>query len=92
VLKERGVAAILEFSNPTVFPVKQLYGFYFRRLLPVAGKWISKDSRAYTYLPESVGAFPDGHNFIKILEECGYSNISSHRLLFGIASIYIAEK
>ena len=92
VLNNGGQAAILEFSKPTVFPVKQLYGFYFLHLLPTLGKWISKDKHAYTYLPESVNAFPDGNDFIDILKECGYSNAVAHKLMFGVATIYIAEK
>jgi len=59
VLKPGGMIAILEFSKPKNFPIKQLYNFYFKRITPLAGKIFSKDSSAYTYLPESVQAFPD---------------------------------
>lgn len=92
VLKPNYAVAILEFSKPRVFPMKQLYNFYFKAILPSIGKLISKDHRAYTYLPESVKAFPEGETFISILNEVGYKNIKEYRLTFGIATIYMAEK
>ncbi|MCB0481267.1 MAG: bifunctional demethylmenaquinone methyltransferase/2-methoxy-6-polyprenyl-1,4-benzoquinol methylase UbiE [Flavobacteriales bacterium] len=84
--------AIIEFSKPQHFPIKQLYNLYFKSILPGLGKMISKDPRAYTYLPESVDAFPYGKNFIQIMEKIGYKNCKIVPLTFGIASIYLAEK
>ncbi|MEQ9187518.1 MAG: bifunctional demethylmenaquinone methyltransferase/2-methoxy-6-polyprenyl-1,4-benzoquinol methylase UbiE [Cryomorphaceae bacterium] len=92
VLKKGYPVAILEFSKPRKFPMKQVYNAYFKYILPSIGKLISKDSRAYTYLPASVNAFPEGEAFLRILEDVGYSNIREHRLTFGIATIYLAEK
>jgi demethylmenaquinone methyltransferase/2-methoxy-6-polyprenyl-1,4-benzoquinol methylase len=92
VLKPNGTAIILEFSKPTSFPIKQLYNFYFNSMLPGIGKIVSKDSSAYTYLPESVEAFPDGEQFVQILNKVGYQHIEEIRLMFGIASIYKARK
>ena len=92
VLKPNGNAIILEFSKPKTFPIKQLYNFYFNKILPGIGNLVSKDSNAYTYLPESVNAFPDGEEFIKILTNIGYQNPKSITLMFGIASIYKATK
>jgi demethylmenaquinone methyltransferase/2-methoxy-6-polyprenyl-1,4-benzoquinol methylase len=92
VLKPGGVCAVLEFSKPKNFPIKNLYNFYFKRILPAIGKKISKDSAAYTYLPESVDAFPDGVNFTNILNKLGYINTKIYPVTFGIASIYLAEK
>ena len=92
VLKPNGTAIILEFSKPKAFPIKQIYNFYFNAMLPGIGKLVSKDNAAYTYLPESVDAFPDGKDFTKILSEIGYQNITETRLMFGIASIYKANK
>ncbi len=92
VLRPGGKLYILEFSQPTVFPFKQLYQFYFRYILPLVGKIVSKDNAAYTYLPESVGAFPYGKKLNKIIESCGYNKAKDHSLTMGIASIYIAEK
>lgn len=92
VLKPGYPAVILEFSQPRDFPWKQLCAFYYRTVLPTVGKSISKDSRAYTYLPESVKAFPEGQDFVNILKEVGFSKVEEHRLTFGIATIYVAEK
>tara|TARA_B100000809_G_scaffold126357_1_gene124579 strand:+ start:7386 stop:8108 length:723 start_codon:yes stop_codon:yes gene_type:complete len=92
VLKPGGTSIILEFSKPTAFPVKQLYNFYFNYMLPGIGKLVSKDGSAYTYLPESVDAFPDGNKFVSILAKVGYKDIKEIRLMFGIASIYKSNK
>lgn len=92
VLKPGGVLIILEFSKPQTFPVKQLYGFYFKFILPFLGKLISSDNAAYSYLPESVQAFPDGKRFVGILLKCGFNKASIHPVSFGIATIYKAEK
>jgi demethylmenaquinone methyltransferase/2-methoxy-6-polyprenyl-1,4-benzoquinol methylase len=92
VLKTGKPLVILEFSKPRVFPMKQIYNLYFKAILPMVGKLISKDSRAYTYLPESVQAFPEGEAFVGILKSVGFDKIKAHRLTFGIASIYVAEK
>ncbi len=92
VLKPGGMVAVLEFSRPRKFPVKQLYNFYFLRVLPLIGKLFSKDSRAYTYLPESVNAFPDGEAFMERMKKAGFSNVTWQPLTFGIASIYTGTK
>lgn len=92
VLKPKGKVYVLEFSTPTSFPFKQLYNFYFRYILPVIGKRISKDSSAYTYLPESVKAFPDGKKFLGVLDSLGYKSPTWKPLTLGICSIYTAEK
>jgi demethylmenaquinone methyltransferase/2-methoxy-6-polyprenyl-1,4-benzoquinol methylase len=92
VLTRGGKVFILEFSKPGKFPVKQLYFFYFRYILPVLGRIISGDKAAYTYLPESVGKFPDGKKFIEILDKVGFKNTKMTPLTFGIATIYEGEK
>lgn len=92
VLKPGGKAVVLEFSKPKVFPVKQLYKFYFNYITPSIGKLFSKDSRAYTYLPESVAAFPDGENFIAVMHKAGFKYTKSRPLAFGICSIYTGVK
>ncbi|MCB2376743.1 bifunctional demethylmenaquinone methyltransferase/2-methoxy-6-polyprenyl-1,4-benzoquinol methylase UbiE [Hymenobacter sp. BT635] len=92
VLRPGGKVVILEFSKPTAFPMKQAYNFYFRHILPVFGKLISKDRAAYTYLPESVQAFPDGQHFMAILTQVGFKNPTWQPLTFGISSIYTAQK
>lgn len=92
VLKQGGKAVILEFSKPKVFPIKQLYNFYFNYITPGIGKIFSKDARAYTYLPESVAAFPDGKNFISLMDKVGFKNTKCRPLAFGICSIYTGVK
>lgn len=92
VIKPGGVFFVLEFSKPVAFPFKQLYMFYFKRILPFIGKIISKDDFAYTYLPESVQEFPDGDNFLGFLDKAGFEKNECYRQTFGIASIYKAHK
>ena len=92
VLKSSGTLVVLEFSQPTKFPMKQLYGFYSSYILPLIGKLVSKDNSAYTYLPESVAAFPFGDDFKNILQKIGYNNVSYKALTFGIATVYSAKK
>jgi demethylmenaquinone methyltransferase/2-methoxy-6-polyprenyl-1,4-benzoquinol methylase len=92
VLRPGGVIAIIEFSKPKQFPIKQLFGFYFKWIMPTIGNWLSKDSRAYTYLPESVDAFPEGQAFKSILSKIGFSKVQIISLSGGIASIYFATK
>lgn len=92
VLKPGGKVFILEFSKPNNWLIQKLYYFYFCNVLPFIGKLVSKDARAYTYLPESVRIFPDGKKFVELLQYAGYKNIECIPLTFGISTIYIAEK
>lgn len=92
VLKPGGRLVVLEFSKPTGFPMKQLYNFYFKNILPLVGKLISKDQSAYTYLPESVQEFPDGQAFLQVLQRAGYTETRCKALTFGISSIYTGKK
>jgi demethylmenaquinone methyltransferase/2-methoxy-6-polyprenyl-1,4-benzoquinol methylase len=92
VLKPGGKIVILEFSKPRAFPVKQAYNFYSNQVLPFFGKVFSKDNCAYTYLPESVAAFPDGEDFIKLMDKVGFKKSKDIRLTFGISAIYTGVK
>jgi demethylmenaquinone methyltransferase/2-methoxy-6-polyprenyl-1,4-benzoquinol methylase len=92
VLKPQGKIVILEFSKPKAFPVKQGYSFYFKYVTPFFGRLFSKDKQAYTYLPESVAAFPDGEDFIKLMDKVGYKNTKHRPLTFGISAIYTGIK
>lgn len=92
VLKPGGVTCVLEFSQPRNFPMKQLYHFYSFRILPFWGRFFSKDKTAYSYLPESVQAFPDGSDFMAIMRNAGFKNTREYRLTFGIATIYLGDK
>lgn len=92
VLRPGGRIVILEFSKPGLFPFKQFYNGYFKYVLPFIGRLTSRDVRAYTYLFESVQAFPEGNQFLNILSKTGYQNPQCERLTLGICSIYTAVK
>ncbi len=92
VIRPGGKAIILEFSKPKMFPIKQAFGFYSKYFIPFFGKRISKDEKAYAYLPESVAAFPEGKDFEDVLEKLKYKNIKSIPVSGGIATIYIGTK
>jgi demethylmenaquinone methyltransferase/2-methoxy-6-polyprenyl-1,4-benzoquinol methylase len=92
VLKPGGKLVILEFSRPRIFPVKQLYDFYFRYFCPWWGKVVSKDNSAYKYLYDSVSAFPEGEQFLSIANQSGFKQLKAQRLTFGIVSLYTATK
>jgi demethylmenaquinone methyltransferase/2-methoxy-6-polyprenyl-1,4-benzoquinol methylase len=92
VIRPGGRLVILEFSKPSAFPFRQLYFFYFRRILPFLGRVISGDRAAYTYLPETVMQFPEGDDFLTILRELDIQRPKEKRLTFGIATVYTGEK
>jgi demethylmenaquinone methyltransferase/2-methoxy-6-polyprenyl-1,4-benzoquinol methylase len=91
VLRPGGRMIILEFSTPQSALFRQLYYFYFRRLLPIVGGLFSRYN-AYKYLPDSVLEFPSQEEFSRMLAEAGFRNIHLHELTFGIATIYVGEK
>lgn len=92
VIRPGGKAVILELSNPTAFPIKQLFHFYFHKFTPAMGKLISKDNRAYKYLPESVAQFPDGKRFAEITSKVGFKETKVRPQTFGFCTIYEAIK
>lgn len=92
VIKPGGHILVLEFSKPATFPVKQAYWFYFKYILPNIGRLFSGSKNAYTYLPQSVAAFPEGKAFIAHLTNNGFKQAKAYPLTFGICSLYIAEK
>lgn len=91
VLRPGGRMVVLEFSTPRSQLFRQLYYFYFRRLLPVVGGLFSRYN-AYKYLPDSVLEFPSQEEFSRMLADVGFRNIHLHELTFGIATIYVGEK
>ena len=91
-LKEHGIVAILEPSEPNRFPLKQFYNLYFHHILPFIGGIISKDKNAYNYLPDSVSAFPVGNKFLTELEKVGFKECKHIPITFGVVSLYIAIK
>lgn len=92
VLKPGKAAMILEPSFPTRFPMKQLFQFHFKVLTPLIGRFISGDTAAYNYLPESVRVFPNGDEFCEICMEVGFSKAEYYPQTFGICSMYKLEK
>jgi demethylmenaquinone methyltransferase/2-methoxy-6-polyprenyl-1,4-benzoquinol methylase len=92
VLKPDGQFIILEFSKVKVFPLKQLYHFYFRYITPFVGRIFSKSNQAYTYLPNSVAVFPEGEEMCVILQNVGFKQPLCKHVSFGIASIYQSKK
>ena len=92
ILRPGGRMMILEFSHPSATPWKQLYHFYSKRIIPLTGRLISGHREAYSYLPDSVAAFPSGREFMAVLDRIGMKNTSCIPLTFGISTIYLAEK
>ena len=91
VVKEEKSVYILEFSKVEGF-LGPFYMFYFKNILPHIGKLVSKDNRAYTYLPDSVNAFPYGEKMKNILLNTGFKKVEYKKLSLGIATIYKATK
>lgn len=92
VLKPKGELVILEFSRPQNTFIRWIYDIYFRYILPLIGKLFSKNSSAYTYLPESVIQFPYGQKFATKMTDVGFKDVTYHSLTFGIAMIYRGVK
>lgn len=92
VLRPGGKLHVLEFSKPRRAPFKQLFRFYFHHVLPFVGRLVSRDRSAYTYLPESVEAFPEGPAFVGILTRCGFHDARADALTGGVATLYAARK
>ena len=92
VIRPGGKIVVLEFSRPRHFPFRQIYFMYFKSILPFIGRVISGSKEAYRYLPDTVMAFPQGAEFVSILQRIGFSNCREERLTFGIATIYTGVK
>jgi demethylmenaquinone methyltransferase/2-methoxy-6-polyprenyl-1,4-benzoquinol methylase len=92
VLRPGGAVMILEFSQPRNPLMNGLYTFYSTRITPWFGRKISKDPQAYTYLHESIAAFPSGQDFLKILESCGFRQAAAKPMTFGVVSVYTGIK
>ena len=91
VVKDNKSVYILEFSKVEGV-MGPLYMFYFKNILPAIGRLVSKDNRAYTYLPDSVNAFPFGEKMRQILLDTGFKKVEYKKLSLGIATIYKATK
>lgn len=92
VIRTGGKIVVLEFSKPRSFPFRQMYFFYFKNILPLIGRMISKDKEAYQYLPDTVMNFPEGNDFLTRLQRAGFSEVRERRVTFGIATIYSGIK
>lgn len=92
VLKPGGTCMVVEFSKPKNYFFKQAYWFYSTKILPLIGKLVSKDDSAYSYLPESVKAFPDGEDFLEVYKAAGFKETKAIQLTFGICSVYLGKK
>lgn len=91
VLKPGGHVAILELCTPRNFPMRQLFWLYSHVVMPLVGKLVSKDARAYSYLPATMEAFPQGEVMKGIMEKAGFKNVSFKRFTFGLSTMYLAE-
>ena len=92
VLQPGGNLVILETAVPTNFPMKQFYGFYTQKVLPILGSLFSKDKAAYRYLSDSAAAFPFGKVFNNILLKNGFIEVKDFPQTLGVTSIYCAKK
>ena len=92
VLDNGGKLVILELSEPEWFPMKQLYALYSKVVIPTLGKLLSKDRCAYTYLPQSIKAFPQGEFMKDIILKAGFKEAGFKRLTLGICTLYTATK
>lgn len=92
VLKPGGVICIIELAEPTGALTRPLYRFYSRQLIPRVGKLVSGDSRAYTYLPESISAAPQRDRLTKMLADAGLHDCIWHQMTFGAVCYYLGSK
>lgn len=92
VLKPHGKLAILEFSTPVIPGFRQLFNFYFTRILPRIGGAVSGSRGAYEYLPNSVSRFPDQKNLARMMTEVGFDSVEYQNLTGGIAALHSGAK
>jgi demethylmenaquinone methyltransferase/2-methoxy-6-polyprenyl-1,4-benzoquinol methylase len=92
VLRPGGRLVILEFTTPARQPLRGLYLLYFRRLLPLIGRAVSKHRNAYTYLPASVLEFPSPSELAALLEKSGFTTVEWETLTGGIVAIHVARR
>ena len=92
VLKKGGHLSVVELTTPVLFPMKQLFRLYSHTVLPLYGRLVSRDKRAYEYLTATIEAFPQGEKMLEILKKSGFSQARFQRMTFGICTMYFATK
>ena len=91
-LRPGGRVAILEFGTPRSKLFAPVYHWYSRNILPRIGRAVSRHDAAYTYLPDSIGAFAYGEEFARLLSAAGFSQVEARPLMFGAVYLYTGEK
>ena len=92
VLVPGGHLMLVELTTPPRFPMKQLFHFYAHTVMPLVGRLVSHDDSAYTYLPQSMAAFPQAERLKPLLIQCGFSDVQYKRFTFGLSTMYLATK
>ena len=93
VCKKGGQVAVLEFSKPTAFGLRQLYNGYFKYILPRVGQSMSKNKQsAYEYLPQSVQEFPSGEALAVMMRNAELTDIKMFPMTFGVVTLYVGTK
>lgn len=92
VLRPGGRVAILEFGTPSSPLFGPIYQWYSRNILPRIGRAVSRHDAAYSYLPESIGAFPFSDQFAGILSAAGFSHVQARPFMFGAVYLYTGQK
>ena len=92
VLRKGGHLCVIELTTPVGFPMRQLFSIYSHTVLPLYGRLISKDTKAYSYLTQTIEAFPQGEAMEQILRRAGFAEASFQRFTFGICTLYFATK
>jgi demethylmenaquinone methyltransferase/2-methoxy-6-polyprenyl-1,4-benzoquinol methylase len=93
VCRPGGQVAILEFSMPTLRPLRAIYQLYFRRVVPLVGQTLAENKEgAYNYLPQSVGEFPQAEALAARMRSAGLGEVRFHPFTFGVATLYVGVK
>lgn len=92
VLEPGGHLMLVELTTPPRFPMKQLFNIYSKVVMRLLGRLISHDDSAYTYLPQSMAAFPQAEKLVPLLHKCGFSDVQFKRFTFGLSTMYLATK
>ena len=92
VLRPGGHVTILELAAPKRFPMKQLFWLYSHAVMPLVGKLVSKDKRAYSYLPQTMEAVPQGKDMQSIMEKAGFEDVRFKAFTFGLSTMYIGKR